>query len=75
MGIDREKLGCEIRRIKGGGMWRWRNGKCNGLFRNQGSISYGNLSFKRLYYTTYYITDDTYYNRPTPTPRDEALTS
>jgi hypothetical protein len=33
------------------------------------------VQFKRLYYTTYYITDYTYYKRPTPTPRDEALTS
>jgi len=82
MGIDREKLGCEISLKE-----ESREGECgdgemvntntNRLFRNQGSISYGHRSFKRLYiyYTTYYITDSGYYNRPTPTPRDDAFTS
>jgi hypothetical protein len=58
-------------------MWRWRNGKCNGnrLFRNQGSVMRAR-SFKKLHilYNVLYH-DSIYYNRPTPTPRDEALTS
>ena len=52
MGIDREKLGYEIRRREGEcGDGEMVNTNTNGLFRNQGSISYGHRSFQETIYT------------------------